>query len=91
MCPPALGPDGWGSIWPNNNWYKSYQDASAPAYRSTSRISISAGRISAAADSTGIRSRKGKAYNAKISQQRGSHFLKAGFEHRRGYGRHLRR
>ena len=26
-------------------------------------------------------------YNAKIAQQRGSHYLKAGLEHRRGYGR----
>ena len=29
---------------------------------------------------------EGQAYNAKISQQRGSHYLKAGIEHRRGYG-----
>ncbi len=29
---------------------------------------------------------EGMAYSAKISQQRGSHFLKAGIEHRRGYG-----
>ena len=29
---------------------------------------------------------EGQAYNAKISQQHGSHFLKAGIEHRRGYG-----
>ena len=29
---------------------------------------------------------KGEAFNAKISQQRGSHYLKAGLEYRRSYG-----
>lgn len=81
----SLGPEGWGKLWPNNDWYKTYQDASpgVPVYFPGMNIGGS-----------GFGGRgfywdqrpEGMAYSAKIAQQRGSHYLKAGIEHRRGYG-----
>jgi hypothetical protein len=80
-----LGSEGWGAIWSNNNWYKSYQDASpgVPVYFPNFSIGgVGFGGRGFYWD----QKPEGMAYNAKISQQRGSHFLKAGIEHRRGYG-----
>jgi hypothetical protein len=81
----SLGEDGWGSIWPNNSWYKSYQDASTgvPIYFPLLNIG---GKGFGGRGFYWDQKPQGQAYNAKISQQRGSHFLKAGIEHRRGYG-----
>ena len=81
----SLGSEGWGKIWPNNTWYKSYQEASTgvPVYFPLFNIG------GAGFGGRGFywdQKPEGMAYNAKISQQRGSHFLKAGLEHRRGYG-----
>ncbi len=81
----SLGPEGWGKIWPNNDWYKSYQEASpgVPVYFPLFNIG------GASFGGRGFywdQKPEGMAYNAKISQQRGSHYLKAGLEHRRGYG-----
>ncbi len=80
----SLGENGWGAIWPNP-WYQDYQDASpgVPVYFPQFNIGGS-----------GFGGRgfywdqkpQGQSYAAKISHQRGSHFLKAGLEHRRGYG-----
>jgi len=81
----SLGKEGWGSIWPNNPWYKSYQDASpgVPVYFPLLNIGgVGFGGRGFYWD----QKPEGQAYNAKISQQRGSHYLKAGLEHRRGYG-----
>ena len=81
----SLGPEGWGKIWPNNPWYKSYQDASpgVPVYFPQMNIGgVGFGGRGFYWD----QKPEGMAYNAKISQQRGSHYLKAGIEHRRGYG-----
>jgi len=82
---PNMGTDGWSKIWPNNGWYKPYQDAAVgvPVYFPHMRIG-----------GTGVggggfywdQRPAGQAYNVKISHQAGSHFLKAGFEHRRSYG-----
>jgi hypothetical protein len=81
----SLGSEGWGSIWSGNAWYQDYQAASpgVPVYFPGLNIG-----------GTGFGGRgfywdqkpEGQSYNAKISQQRGSHYLKAGIEHRRGYG-----
>lgn len=76
---------GWGAIWASNSWYKSYQDASpgVPVYFPNFNIGgVGFGGRGFYWD----QKPEGMAYNAKISQQRGSHFLKAGIEHRRGYG-----
>ena len=80
-----LGSAGWGEIWPSNAWYKSYQDASpgVPVYFPNFVIGgVGFGGRGFYWD----QKPEGMAYSAKISHQRGSHFLKAGLEHRRGYG-----
>ena len=80
-----LSESGWGDIWGSNTWYKSYQDASpgVPVYFPNFVIGgVGFGGRGFYWD----QKPQGMAYNAKISQQRGSHYLKAGLEHRRGYG-----
>ena len=77
--------EGWGKHLAGQPWYQDYQAASpgVPVYFPQLNIG-----------GTGFGGRgfywdqrpEGQAYNAKISQQRGSHYLKAGIEHRRGYG-----
>jgi hypothetical protein len=81
----SLGPDGWGSIWGSNKWYQSYQDASpgVPVYFPLMNIGgVGFGGRGFYWD----QKPQGQAYSVKVSQQRGSHYLKAGIEHRRGYG-----
>lgn len=81
----SLGDEGWGSIWTNNPWYKDYQEASpgVPVYFPQMNIGgVGFGGRGFYWD----QKPEGQAYNVKISKQQGSHFLKAGIEHRRGYG-----
>ena len=81
-----FGSEGWASLWPNNPWYRSNHEVSkgVPIYFPLLNIGGRGG--------FGGRgfywNQKPQAmkYNAKIAQQRGSHYLKAGLEHRRGYG-----
>jgi hypothetical protein len=82
---PDLGKNGWSQIWPNNNWYQSYQDASVgvPVYFPGLNIG---GTTFGGPGFFWNQAPQGEAFNAKISQQRGSHYLKAGIEHRRSYG-----
>ena len=81
----SLGKDGWSSIWPNNPWYAPYLDAApnVPVYYPTLNIGGSAfggpgffwdQRPSA------------EAFSVQASQTKGSHFLKYGFQFRRGGG-----
>ena len=81
----SLGENGWGSIWGSSSWYKSYQDASpgVPVYFPLFSIG---GTSFGGRGFYWDQKPEGMAYNAKISKQKGSHFLKAGIEHRRGYG-----
>ena len=82
---PDMGKDGWSKIWANDPWYKPYQDKAigVPVYFPHLQIG-----------NTGVggggfywdQRPGGQAYNVKISHQVGSHFLKAGVEHRRSYG-----
>jgi hypothetical protein len=80
-----LGKDGWGSIWPNNNWYAPYQTASvgAPVYFPDMNIG---GNAFGGGGFYWNQAPKGEAFSAKVAQQRGSHYLKAGFEQRESYG-----
>jgi hypothetical protein len=80
-----LGANGWSTIWPNNNWYKPYLDASVgvPVYFPDMNIG---GQGFGGRGFYWNQKPEGEASNAKISQQRGSHYLKAGFEQRRSYG-----
>ncbi|MEO7145359.1 MAG: carboxypeptidase-like regulatory domain-containing protein, partial [Bryobacteraceae bacterium] len=82
---PSLGPSGWAKIWPNNNWYQSYQTASvgAPVYFPDMNIG---GQGFGGGGFYWNQHPQGEAFDAKISQQRGSHYLKAGFEQRESYG-----
>ena len=85
-----LGPNGWGEIWPSNAWYKSYQDASpgVPVY--FPNFIIGGAGFGGRGFYWDQKPRRQWPTTRKISQQRGSHFLKAGLEHRRGYGVSLR-
>jgi Carboxypeptidase regulatory-like domain len=80
-----LGSNGWGSIWPNNNWYAPYQTASvgAPVYFPNMNIG---GNAFGGGGFYWNQHPKGEASAVKIAQQRGSHYLKAGFEQRESYG-----
>lgn len=80
-----LGRNGWDSIWPNNPWYQSYLNASqnVPVYYPTLHVGGSAfggpgffwdQRPSA------------EAFSTQVSQTKGSHYLKYGFQFRRGGG-----
>jgi hypothetical protein len=79
-----LGKDGWSKIW-SNNWYQPYLDASVgvPVYFPDMNIG---GQGFGGGGFYWNQKPEGEASNAKISQQRGSHYLKAGFEQRRSYG-----
>jgi hypothetical protein len=81
----SLGDEGWGAIWPGNPWYQDYQDNSpgVPVYFPLMNIGgVGFGGRGFYWD----QKPQGQAYNAKISHQHGSHYIKAGLEHRRGYG-----
>lgn len=81
----SLGANGWGSIWPNNPWYAPYQTASvgAPVYFPDMNIG---GNGFGGGGFYWNQAPKGEAVSARIAQQRGSHYLKAGFEQRESYG-----
>ncbi len=81
----SLGKEGWAKIWPNNPWYKDYQAASpgVPVYFPGMNIG---GNGFGGRGFYWDQKPEGQAYAAKISRQHGSHYLKAGLEHRRGYG-----
>jgi hypothetical protein len=81
---PDLGKDGWSKIW-SNNWYQPYLDASVgvPVYFPDMNIG---GQGFGGGGFYWNQKPMGEASNVKISQQRGSHYLKAGFEQRRSYG-----
>jgi hypothetical protein len=82
---PDLGANGWASIWPNNNWYAPYQTASVgvPVYFPDLNIG---GQGFGGGGFYWNQKPEGEAASAKIAQQRGSHYLKAGFEQRKSYG-----
>ena len=80
-----LGKDGWSKIWPNNPWYQSYQTASVGVPVYFPNLSIG-GQGFGGGGFYWNQKPKGEASNAKIAQQRGSHYLKAGFEQRRSFG-----
>jgi hypothetical protein len=82
---PSLGSNGWASIWPNNPWYQPYQTASvgAPVYFPDMNIG---GNGFGGGGFYWNQAPKGEAASVKIAQQRGSHYLKAGFEQRESYG-----
>ena len=86
-----LGKNGWASIWPNNNWYAPYQAASSnvPVYYP----SLILGAVNTVGGSTfggpGFfwdQRPAAESFSVKATHQRGSHYIKAGFEFRRSAG-----
>jgi len=73
---------GYGKIWPNNNWYAPYQTAS-------NNIPTYLPQLVIGGDTLGgpglfwLQQPHGESVNATVSHQKGSHYLKAGFEWRR--------
>lgn len=82
---PSLGPNGNAQFWPNNPWYQPYQVNSpgVPIYFPSLNVG---GNVFGGRGFYWDQRPKGEAFNGKISQQRGSHYLKAGFEFRRSWG-----
>lgn len=76
---------GWENIWPANNWYGAFQQASpgVPLYFPNLDIG---GSAYGGGGFYWNQAPKGEAISGKISQQRGSHYVKAGLEYRRNYG-----
>jgi hypothetical protein len=79
-----LGKNGWASIWPNN-WYAPYQDASVgvPVYFPSLNIG---GNAFGGPGFFWNQRPAAEAFSVKVSHQKGSHYLKAGFEFRRSAG-----
>ena len=80
-----LGKNGWDSIWPNNKWYSNYQAVSSnvPVYYPSLNIGGSGfGGPGFFWDQRPA----AESFSIGASQQRGSHYLKAGFEYRRSAG-----
>lgn len=80
-----LGPEGWEALWPGNPWYKPYQEASTDIPVYFPQLTIG-GRGFGGRGFYWNQKPKGMDFNAKISKQKGSHYVKAGLEHRRRYG-----
>ena len=80
-----LGKNGWSSIWPGNNWYAPYQEASSnvPVYYPSLHIGGSAfGGPGFFWDQRPA----AESFSVKVSHTMGSHYLKYGFEYRRSAG-----
>jgi len=82
---PSLAANANSQFWPNSNWYQPYQVNSpgVPIYFPSLNIG---GNVFGGRGFYWDQRPKGEAFNGKISQQRGSHYLKAGFEERRSWG-----
>ena len=80
-----LPSNGWASIWPNNTWYQPYisADVGMPLYFPDMNIG---GQGFGGGGFYWNQHPKGEAISARIAQQHGSHYLKAGFEQRESYG-----
>ena len=80
-----LGSGGWSNIWPDNDWFTPYTSADTGVPLYFPHLNIGGVGFGGGGFYWDQRP-KGEAFNAKISQQRGSHYLKAGIEYRRSYG-----
>ncbi|MGA2120081.1 MAG: carboxypeptidase-like regulatory domain-containing protein, partial [Bryobacteraceae bacterium] len=80
-----LPASGWGAFWGSNQWYQPYFQNSpgTPIYEPDLTIN---GTNFGGRGFYWNQNPRGEAYSVKISQQRGSHYLKAGAEYRRTWG-----
>lgn len=78
-------PKFYSQIWSSTNWYQNYLDAmaGAPVYRPQVNIQNGVAFGGGAYGYFWNQDLNAQAWDAKISHQAGSHFLKAGFELRR--------
>jgi len=77
-----LGSQRLGKYWPNSQWYKPFDLPQYPVYFP----GVTIGSTTFGRAGLYIQHPEGTSFNAKISQQRGAHFLKAGFDMRRSGG-----
>jgi hypothetical protein len=80
-----LPASGWSAFWGSNQWYQPYFQNSpgTPIYEPDLTIN---GTNFGGRGFYWNQNPRGEAYSAKVSQQRGSHYLKAGVEYRRTWG-----
>ena len=80
-----LPASGWTAFWGSNQWYEPYfvNSPGLPIYYPDLTIN---GTNYGGRGFYWNQNPRGEAYTAKISQQRGSHYLKAGAEYRRTWG-----
>jgi hypothetical protein len=75
----------WAQLWPNNPWYKTYENTAYPVL--FPQIAIGSGPGVTLGETNFYQQHPyGVSFVAKISHQQGAHFLKAGFETRRSGG-----
>ena len=77
---------GWSTLWPGNDWYQPYQDASTGVPIYFPLLNMPGKGAFGGRGFYWNQKPKGMDFNAKISKQIGSHYVKAGLEHRRRYG-----
>jgi hypothetical protein len=80
-----MGPNGWSTIWGDNKWYEPYQ-VNSPGLPVYYPDLVIGGTSYGGRGFYWDQRPKGEDFSGKISQQRGSHYLKAGFEYREAYG-----
>jgi hypothetical protein len=80
-----LPSSGWGAFWGSNQWYEPYfaNSPNTPVYQPDLTIN---GTNFGGRGFYWNQNPRGEAYSLKISQQRGSHYLKAGLEYRHVWG-----
>lgn len=80
-----LPSSGWSAFWGNNQWYEPYfvNSPGTPIYYPDLTIN---GTNFGGRGFYWNQNPRGEAYTIKASQQRGSHYLKAGFEYRQTWG-----
>ncbi|HLH04737.1 MAG TPA: carboxypeptidase-like regulatory domain-containing protein [Bryobacteraceae bacterium] len=80
-----LGKNGWASIWPGNDWYASYAQASSnvPVYYPSLNIG---GNTFGGPGFFWDQRPAAESFSVGVSQQHSSHYLKYGFQFRRSAG-----
>ncbi|MCC7176566.1 MAG: carboxypeptidase regulatory-like domain-containing protein [Bryobacterales bacterium] len=77
-----LGDEGLGKIWTGSKWFAPFSGSGFPDYWP----GITVGNSSLGRNGFWFQRPKGNSFSAKIAQQRGAHYVKAGFDTRRSGG-----
>ncbi|MDQ6677559.1 MAG: carboxypeptidase-like regulatory domain-containing protein [Acidobacteriota bacterium] len=81
----GLGTNGWSSIWPDNAWYAPYLNASSNVPVYYPKLTIGPSSFGGPGFFWDQRP-AAEAFSSQVSQKKGSHYLKYGFQFRRGSG-----